>query len=42
MHIKFLPHGKGSAEAAANCLVGEREAEGHAREGVQVLRGNPD
>ena len=42
MHLKFLPHGKGSARAAADYLVGERDAEGHTRDGVQVLRGNPD
>ena len=42
MHIKFLPHGKGSAGAAVDYLVGERDAEGQEREGVGVLRGNPD
>ena len=42
MHLKFLPHGKGSARAAVNYLVGEQDAEGHRREGVEVLRGNPD
>ena len=42
MHLKFLPHGKGSARAAVDYLVGERDAEGHRREGVEVLRGNPD
>ena len=42
MHLKFLPHGKGSARAAVDYLVGERDAEGHRRDGVEVLRGNPD
>ena len=42
MHIKFLPHGKGSAPAAVDYLVGERDAEGRRREGVEVLRGNPE
>ena len=42
MHLKFLPHGKGSARAAVDYLVGERDAEGHRREGVEVVRGNPD
>ena len=42
MHLKFLPHGKGSARAAVEYLVGERDAAGHEREGVEVLRGNPD
>ena len=42
MHLKFLPHGKGSARAAVDYLVGERDAEGHKREGVEVLRGDPD
>ena len=42
MHLKFLPHGKGSAGAAVDYLVGERDAAGHKREGVEVLRGNPD
>ena len=42
MHLKFLPHGKGSARAAIDYLVGERDAEGQEREGVEVLRGNPD
>ena len=42
MHIKFLPHGKGSAATAVEYLVGERDAEGQEREGVEVRRGNPD
>ena len=42
MHIKCLRRGTGSARAAADYLVGERDAAGHEREGVEVLRGNPD
>ena len=42
MHLKFLPHGKGSGRAAVKYLVGERDAAGQEREGVEVLRGNPD
>ena len=42
MHIKCLRCGAGSARAAADYLVGERDAAGHEREGVEVLRGNPD
>ena len=42
MLVNFLPHGKGSANATAEYLVGERDAEGREREGVEVLRGNPD
>ena len=41
MHIKCLRRGRGSARVAADYLVGERAA-GHQREGVEVLRGNPD
>ena len=42
MHIKFLARGTGSARDAANYLLGERDAAGKPREGVEVLRGNPD
>ena len=42
MHIKFLAHGTGSAGKAAGYLLGERDAAGKTREGVVVLRGNPD
>ena len=41
MHIKFLARGTGSARAAAKYLLGERDAAGKPREGVEVLRGNP-
>ena len=42
MLIKFLARGTGSAGAAARYLLGERDAAGKPREGVEVLRGNPD
>ena len=42
MHIRFLGHGTGSARAAADYLVGERDSAGRVRPGVEVLRGNPD
>ena len=42
MHIKCLRRGTGAARAATDYLVGERDAAGHRREGVEVLRGNPD
>ncbi len=42
MHVKFLAHGTGSARNAANYLLGERDAAGKPREGVEVLRGDPN
>jgi hypothetical protein len=42
MHTKFLAHGTGSARKAAKYLLGEQDAAGKPREGVEVLRGNPD
>ncbi|MDE2751343.1 MAG: relaxase/mobilization nuclease domain-containing protein, partial [Gemmatimonadota bacterium] len=42
MHIKFLAHGTGSARAAAKYLLGEQDAAGKPREGVEVLRGHPE
>ena len=42
MLIKFLARGTGSAGAAVGYLLGERDAAGKPREGVEVLRGNPD
>ena len=42
MLIKFLARGTGSARAAARYLLGERDAAGKPREGVEVLRGNPE
>ena len=41
MHIKFLARGTGSARAAADYLLGARDATGQPREGVEVLRGDP-
>ena len=42
MHVEFLAHGTGSARAAAKYLLGERDAAGKPREGVEVLRGDPN
>jgi len=42
MHIKCLRRGTGSAGKAARYLVGERDATGREREGVEVLRRDPD
>ena len=41
MHVKFIARGTGSA-AAADYLLGERDAAGQLREGVEVRRGDPD
>ena len=41
MLIKCLRHGTGSARAAADYLLGARDAAGREREGVEVLRGDP-
>ena len=41
MLVKFLARGTGSAGAAADYLLGERDAAGEPREGVEVLRGDP-
>ena len=42
MLIKFLAHGTGSAGKAAGYLLGERDAAAKPREGVEVLRGDPN
>ena len=42
MHIKFIARGTGSARAAVDYLLGERDAAGHVRDGVEVRRGDPD
>ena len=42
MHIKCLRRGTGSAGKASGYLVGERDAMGREREGVEVLRGDPE
>ena len=41
MHIKFLARGTGSARAAADYLLGARDATGQLREGVEILQGDP-
>ena len=41
MLIKFLARGTGSARAAADYLLGARDAAGQLRAGVEVFRGNP-
>ena len=41
MLVKFLARGTGSAGDAADYLLGERDAAGKPREGVEVLRGDP-
>ena len=41
MLVKFLARGTGSAAAAAGYLLGERDATGEPREGVELLRGDP-
>ncbi|MYA45529.1 MAG: relaxase/mobilization nuclease domain-containing protein [Acidobacteria bacterium] len=42
MLISCAGRGKGSAQAAADYLVGERDSAGLVRPGIEVLRGNPD
>ena len=42
MHVKFIARGTGSAKAAAEYLLGERDSAGELREGVDVLRGDPE
>ena len=42
MHVKFIARGTGSARAAVDYLLGERDAAGQLREGVDVLRGDPE
>ncbi len=41
MHVKFIARGSGSAKAAADYLLGERDAAGHVRDGVEIRRGDP-
>jgi hypothetical protein len=38
MHIKFLPHGRGSGKAAIDYLLSDRDHQGKERESVTVLR----
>ena len=42
MHVKFIARGTGSAKAAVDYLLGERDSAGELREGVDVLRGDPE
>ena len=42
MHVKFIARGTGSARAAVDYLLGERDGAGQPRDGVAVLRGDPD
>ena len=42
MLVKFLAHGTGSAQAAADYLLRETDSQGAVREDVAVLRGDPD
>ena len=42
MHVKFIARGTGSAGAAVDYLLGERDAAGQVRDGVEVRRGDPD
>ena len=41
MLVKFLARGTGAARDAADYLLGERDAAGKTREGVEVLGGDP-
>jgi hypothetical protein len=42
MLVKFLAHGTGSAQAAADYLTRELDSQGEVRDDVAVLRGDPD
>ena len=42
MHVKFIARRPGSAKAAVDYLLGERDSAGELREGVDVLRGDPE
>ena len=42
MLVKFLAHGTGSAQAAADYLTRELDSQGEIRDDVAVLRGDPD
>ena len=41
MMIKFMKHGTGSAEAAADYLTRILDSRGNVRDEVEVLRGDP-
>ena len=42
MHVEFIARGTGLARAAVDYLLGERDAAGKLRDGVEVRRGDPD
>ena len=42
MLVKFLAHGTGSAQAAADYLTRDLDSQGAVRDDVTVLRGDPD
>ena len=42
MYVKFIARGTGSARAAVDYLLGERDAAGKPRDGVEVRRDDPD
>ena len=42
MLVKFIAHGTGSAQAAADYLTRETDSQGEVRDDVVVLRGDPD
>ncbi|MCE2514129.1 MAG: mobilization protein, partial [Acidobacteria bacterium] len=42
MHVKFIARGTSSAGAAADYLLGERDAAGNVRDGIELRRGDPD
>lgn len=42
MLIRFLPHGRGSGQKAANYLLGKRDHRGTSREEIRILVGNPE
>ena len=42
MHVRFIARWTGSARAAVDYLLGERDAAGKLRDGVKVHCGDPD
>ncbi len=42
MHVRFIARGTGSARAATDYPLGERDAAGNVREGIEVRRGDPE
>ena len=41
-NVPHVSRGTGSAKAAADYVLGERDAAGRPREGIEVLRGDPE